>query len=221
MPVSYLARRVGIFILIMWLAASVNFFLPRLGGMNPVAEKLMFTAALGGNLHAGMQDMVKEYEVEIRPQQAALGAIPHLSCRHESVRVQLLDRQLPSEGQRHDPRGTAVDLRAPDGDDDHFLRHRQPSRRLSGMARRAAVAAVPDAAAAGAQRHPFLPAWAPPRLPRRLQHAVAPALRRLHGRDRFRSGAFRSSSTWSGTPSCHRLRSSSARSAAGRSGCAR
>ena len=32
--------------------------------MNPVAEKLMFTAALGGNLHAGMQDMVKEYEAK-------------------------------------------------------------------------------------------------------------------------------------------------------------
>ena len=32
--------------------------------MNPVAEKLMFTAALGGNLHAGMQDMVKEAQAK-------------------------------------------------------------------------------------------------------------------------------------------------------------
>jgi peptide/nickel transport system permease protein len=62
MPISYVAKRVAIFLLIIWLAATVNFFLPRIGGENPVAQKLMQTAALGGNLHAGMQDMVKEYE---------------------------------------------------------------------------------------------------------------------------------------------------------------
>ncbi len=64
MPVFYIAKRVGTFLLIVWLAATVNFFLPRLGGENPVAQKLMQTAALGGNLHAGMQDMVKEYEAK-------------------------------------------------------------------------------------------------------------------------------------------------------------
>jgi peptide/nickel transport system permease protein len=64
MPVFYIAKRVGTFILIIWLAATVNFFLPRLGGENPVAQKLMQTAALGGNLHAGMRDMVKEYEAK-------------------------------------------------------------------------------------------------------------------------------------------------------------
>jgi peptide/nickel transport system permease protein len=64
MPVFYIAKRVGTFLLIIWLAATVNFFLPRLGGENPVAQKLMQTAALGGNLHAGMRDMVKEYEAK-------------------------------------------------------------------------------------------------------------------------------------------------------------
>ena len=62
MPAFYLARRIGIFFLIVWLAATLNFFLPRIGGENPVAQKVMQMAALGGNLHAGMQDMVKEYE---------------------------------------------------------------------------------------------------------------------------------------------------------------
>jgi peptide/nickel transport system permease protein len=61
-PATYLAKRVGTFLLIIWLAGTLNFFLPRIGGENPVAQKLMQTAALGGNLHAGMQDMVKEYE---------------------------------------------------------------------------------------------------------------------------------------------------------------
>ena len=62
MPVFYLAKRVGIFFLIVWLAATLNFFLPRIAGENPVAQKVMQMAALGGNLHSGMQDMVKEYE---------------------------------------------------------------------------------------------------------------------------------------------------------------
>jgi peptide/nickel transport system permease protein len=60
--VTYLVKRVGVFFLIVWLAATVNFFLPRLGGENPVAQKIMQQAALGGNLHVGMQGMIKEYE---------------------------------------------------------------------------------------------------------------------------------------------------------------
>ena len=62
MPIFYLVKRVGVFFLIVWLAATVNFFLPRLGGENPVAQKIMQQAALGGNLHVGMQGMIKEYE---------------------------------------------------------------------------------------------------------------------------------------------------------------
>jgi peptide/nickel transport system permease protein len=62
--IFYLAKRVGIFLLIVWLAATINFFLPRLGGENPVAQKIMQQAALGGNLHVGMQDLVKEYEAK-------------------------------------------------------------------------------------------------------------------------------------------------------------
>jgi len=61
---DYVVKRFLIFLLIIWVAATLNFFLPRLGGGNPVAQKLMATAALGGNLHAGMQDMVKEYEAK-------------------------------------------------------------------------------------------------------------------------------------------------------------
>lgn len=64
MSVFYIAKRLGMFLLIVWLAATINFFLPRLGGQNPVAQKLMQTAALGGNLHAGMHDMVEEYQAK-------------------------------------------------------------------------------------------------------------------------------------------------------------
>ena len=62
--VFYIAKQIGTFLLIVWLAATLNFFLPRLGGENPVAQKLMQTAALGGNLHAGMHEMVEEYQAK-------------------------------------------------------------------------------------------------------------------------------------------------------------
>ena len=50
------------FLLIVWLAASLNFFLPRLSGQDPVRTKLLQSAQLGGYVHAGIEDMVKEYE---------------------------------------------------------------------------------------------------------------------------------------------------------------
>lgn len=64
MPIFYLAKRVGIFFLIVWAAATINFFLARLGNENPVAQKIMQQASLGGNLHVGMQDLVREYETK-------------------------------------------------------------------------------------------------------------------------------------------------------------
>ena len=36
MQADYLARRFGVFLLIVWLAATLNFFLPRLSGQDPV-----------------------------------------------------------------------------------------------------------------------------------------------------------------------------------------
>src|SRR5262252_704722 len=62
MPLAYIARRVGVFLLIVWLAASLNFFLPRLSGQDPVRTKLLQSAQLGGYVQAGLEDMVKEYD---------------------------------------------------------------------------------------------------------------------------------------------------------------
>jgi peptide/nickel transport system permease protein len=44
------------------LAATLNFFLPRLSGQDPVRAKLLEEASLGGYVHAGIEDMVKEYQ---------------------------------------------------------------------------------------------------------------------------------------------------------------
>ncbi len=58
----YIIRRFGVFLLIIWLAATLNFFLPKLSGQDPVRTKLLAEAALGGYVHAGIEDMVREYQ---------------------------------------------------------------------------------------------------------------------------------------------------------------
>ena len=62
MHAIYIARRFGVFLLIVWLAASLNFFLPKLSGQDPVRTKLLQSAQLGGHVQSGIEEMVKEYE---------------------------------------------------------------------------------------------------------------------------------------------------------------
>ena len=62
MPIDYVLKRVGFFLIIVWLAATLNFFIPRLSSQNPVRERLIEQAVLGGYVHAGMKEMVEEYE---------------------------------------------------------------------------------------------------------------------------------------------------------------
>jgi peptide/nickel transport system permease protein len=59
---DYLAKRFAVFLLIVWLAATLNFFLPRLSGQDPVRATLLQQAQLGGYVQAGLEAMVKEYE---------------------------------------------------------------------------------------------------------------------------------------------------------------
>jgi peptide/nickel transport system permease protein len=62
MRLAYIARRFGVFLLIVWLAATLNFFLPRLSGQDPVRAKLLQQAALGGYVQSGIEEMTREYE---------------------------------------------------------------------------------------------------------------------------------------------------------------
>jgi peptide/nickel transport system permease protein len=62
MQAVYALKRFGVFVLIVWLAATLNFFLPRLSGQDPVRTKLLQQAQLGGYVQAGIEDMVKVYE---------------------------------------------------------------------------------------------------------------------------------------------------------------
>jgi peptide/nickel transport system permease protein len=64
MRLTYVLKRFGIFVLIVWLASSVNFFLPRLGGQDPMRAHLLEQAMLGGYVQAGLEEMVVEYNVK-------------------------------------------------------------------------------------------------------------------------------------------------------------
>ncbi|MGH2534483.1 MAG: ABC transporter permease [Thermomicrobiales bacterium] len=60
--VRYAIRRVGIFFLIVWAAASLNFFLPRLApGQDPVRARMGQLAATGAAT-SGIEEMVASYQ---------------------------------------------------------------------------------------------------------------------------------------------------------------
>ena len=61
---DYILKRFGIFLLIVWIAGTVNFFLPRINSQDPIREKLMQQALIGGYIQAGMQEMADEYNAK-------------------------------------------------------------------------------------------------------------------------------------------------------------
>lgn len=61
----YALRRVATFFLIVWAAASLNFFLPRLAqGRDPVRERIGQLQATGGSFQAGIDEMVEAYSAQ-------------------------------------------------------------------------------------------------------------------------------------------------------------
>jgi peptide/nickel transport system permease protein len=59
--VGYIVRRFLIFLVIIWAAGTFNFFLPRLGGGDPVRQKLTSQMALGSAQQQGFDEMVRTY----------------------------------------------------------------------------------------------------------------------------------------------------------------
>ncbi|MEA2594711.1 MAG: peptide/nickel transport system permease protein [Thermomicrobiales bacterium] len=62
MRLEYVVRRLLLFFVVLWAAATLNFFLPRIAGQNPIRTRLLEQAAAGGYVQAGLEDMVAEYE---------------------------------------------------------------------------------------------------------------------------------------------------------------
>ncbi len=63
MRAEYVIKRIALFVVVVWLAATINFFVPRIGGRDPVIEKLINEAAVNaGYLQSGYQQMAAEYQ---------------------------------------------------------------------------------------------------------------------------------------------------------------
>jgi len=63
-PVQYLIRRLILFIVVVWVAATVNFVLPRLSGGNAIRSALLQQAAQGGYVQGNIDAMVAEFDKE-------------------------------------------------------------------------------------------------------------------------------------------------------------
>lgn len=58
----YLIKRFGILLLVIFLASTLNFFLPRISGQNPIRERLLEEATRGGYIPPGLEETVAIYE---------------------------------------------------------------------------------------------------------------------------------------------------------------
>ena len=58
---NYIFRRFLFFLLIICIARTAIFLIPRLSGQDPVKEKLLLEAQRGGHMQAGLEEMAAEY----------------------------------------------------------------------------------------------------------------------------------------------------------------
>ncbi len=61
---KFVFKRIGLFVLIVWSAATLNFLIPKLTPRNPLREKLLAEAARTGYIPPGFDEMVKAYEAK-------------------------------------------------------------------------------------------------------------------------------------------------------------
>ena len=64
MTINYIVKRVGLFILILWVAASVNFLLPKFSQQDPIALKLQKEMQGGGSAQVGIKEMAEIYNAK-------------------------------------------------------------------------------------------------------------------------------------------------------------
>ena len=59
MPVGYVLRRVSVFFLVIWVAATINFAIPRLSPADPIKEALLKVTSMGAS--RGMEELIKTF----------------------------------------------------------------------------------------------------------------------------------------------------------------
>jgi peptide/nickel transport system permease protein len=62
MRIDYVLKRVGMLLILVWVAATLNFIAPRLTGKDPVRQRLLKQAQVGGYVQKGMDEMAIEYD---------------------------------------------------------------------------------------------------------------------------------------------------------------
>src|SRR5579859_8186504 len=62
MRLDYLAKRLLLFLIVVWVSATINFVLPRLSGGNAIRDTLIRQAASGGYVQSNIDQMVAEYD---------------------------------------------------------------------------------------------------------------------------------------------------------------
>ncbi|HWK79235.1 MAG TPA: ABC transporter permease [Thermomicrobiales bacterium] len=64
MNLKYVVQRIGLFFVVVWGAATLNFFLPRLAPGDPVRSRLFAMMTQGGFQQSGVEEMVKAYQAK-------------------------------------------------------------------------------------------------------------------------------------------------------------
>ena len=62
MPLNYLLKRLGVFLIIVWAGITINFIMPRLAPVNPIQERLLHAVSFGGAGKSDMEAVVRTYE---------------------------------------------------------------------------------------------------------------------------------------------------------------
>jgi peptide/nickel transport system permease protein len=59
---GYIVRRLGVFVLVVWVAATLSFLMPRLAPVNPIRTRLLQAVSFGGAGKTDMEKVVAYYE---------------------------------------------------------------------------------------------------------------------------------------------------------------
>ena len=61
---KYLLRRIGLFFLVLWGAATLNFFIPRLSSTDPIRSRLATMAVSSGYVQSNVEELVRSYQAK-------------------------------------------------------------------------------------------------------------------------------------------------------------
>ena len=123
MTIVAILRRIGMFVLIVWAASTLNFFVPRLAPGNPIEDKLLAQMEQGGGA-GDIRAMVDAYNAKFGLDKPLWQQylVLHQGYRHFDLGHSIAD--YPSRASTRSAQRAAVDHRAADHHDSARLRPR-------------------------------------------------------------------------------------------------